>query len=160
MKPKHNSVNKFLLQNHGQAQTASTMQCRICYLSHCATTWMITKNISKTLQSTFVRDLKTYWFLSSHFNLIFIVFNITQTHGTQVAKHPSPLRFLDTKGTTILPCLWRLGDVSLSKMKSSIASIYMNFSTKWSMTKFSQTHHASKPGLGKNTSSRTSPVWD
>ena len=47
VKPKHNSANMFLLQNHGQAQKASTMQCRISYLSHCATKRMIEKTYQK-----------------------------------------------------------------------------------------------------------------
>lgn len=80
VKPKHNSVNKFLLQTHGQAQTASTMQCRICYLSHCATTWMITKNISKTFRSTFVLDFK---------NLL-IPLQPLQSDLYRLQHHPNP----------------------------------------------------------------------
>ena len=80
--PKHNSANKFLLQNHGQAQKASTMQCRISYLSHCATKQMIKKHI-KNLPKYICTDFKnlqippasnpSIWSLSSK--------NITQTHG-------------------------------------------------------------------------------
>lgn len=73
VKPKHNSANMFLLQNHGQAQKASTMQCRISYLSHCATKQMIKKHI-KNLPKYICTDFKNLLIPpASHFNLIFIV---------------------------------------------------------------------------------------